>query len=253
MKRQIKSLAITWLLCGAMPLCAQQTPAAIRILSYNVRNATGMDEQRDFQRVADVINRIAPDVAAIQELDSATQRSGGVYVLHELAQRTGMHCVYAPAIRFQGGKYGVGILSKEQPLSVQCTPLPGREEPRMLLVAEFERYVVACTHFSLTADDRLASVAIINDAIRHITKPLFLAGDMNCLPDDAPQHALAETFRTLSDTSACTFPADKPDRCIDYIYGYNNGHTCRVTSRKVVDEPVASDHRPLFIDALIDP
>jgi endonuclease/exonuclease/phosphatase family metal-dependent hydrolase/predicted phosphodiesterase len=221
---------------------------SIRIMSYNVHNFVGMDNKRDYRRIADVINDIAPDVVAIQEADSATQRSEGVYTLRELAALTLMFPVYAPAIDYQGGKYGIGILAKEKPLSTRHIPLPGREESRMLLIAEFEKYVLACTHFSLTEEDRLASVDIINRAVADIVKPLFLAGDMNCVPASAPQTALRETFTILSDTSQHTIPVVNPNRCIDYIYGYKNARAYTVLNRRVVDEPIASDHLPLFVD-----
>ncbi|MDR1938715.1 MAG: metallophosphoesterase [Tannerellaceae bacterium] len=220
----------------------------LRIMSYNVHNFFGMDGVRDYQRIADVINDVAPDVVAIQEADSATLRSEGLFTLKELSFRTLMHPVYAPAIDYQGGKYGIGILSKEKPVKVQMIPLPGREESRMLLIAEFEKYAVACTHFSLTAEDRLASVAVINEAVKGITKPLFLAGDINATPDSPPLIALKETFEILSNPKVNTVPVVNPNRCIDYIYGYKNNHTYTVLRQKVIDEQVASDHLPLFVD-----
>ncbi|GHT01597.1 hypothetical protein AGMMS49525_02790 [Bacteroidia bacterium] len=216
-------------------------------MCYNVHNFVGMDNRVDYQRIADVINDVAPDVVAIQEADSATQRSEGVYTLKELADRTSMIPIYAPAIDYQGGKYGVGILSKDKPLSVRQIPLPGREEMRVLLIVEFENYVFACTHFSLDSEDRLASVAIINEAMTGITKPLFLAGDMNSAPDSPSQVALRQTFDVLSDVTQHTFPVN-PTRCIDYIYQYRNGKDCSVLNRQVINETMASDHLPLFVD-----
>ncbi|MDR1880809.1 MAG: family 78 glycoside hydrolase catalytic domain [Tannerellaceae bacterium] len=220
----------------------------LRIMSYNVHNIVGMDGIRDYGRIAGVINAVAPDVVAIQEVDSATLRSEGVYTLGELSRLTSMHPTYTPAIDYQGGKYGIGILSKEQPLRVQATPLPGREERRVLLVAEFEEYVFACTHFSLTEEDRLASVAIINEAVKGITKPLFLAGDMNSTPDSPPQTALRETFIPLSDPAVNTIPVVNPTACIDYIYVHKNSCKHTLLRQKVIDEQMASDHLPLFVD-----
>ena len=115
----------------------------LKLMSYNIRNAKGMDGIYSFQRIANVINNEAPDVVAVQEIDSMTTRSNQTYVLGEIAERTQMHANYAPAISFQGGKYGIGILSKEKPLNIKTYPLPGREEERMLMVAEFEDYIFA--------------------------------------------------------------------------------------------------------------
>ena len=100
----------------------------LKLMSYNIRNAKGMDNVHNIQRIANVINNEAPDVVAVQELDSMTTRSNRTHVLAEVAERTQMVANYAPAISFQGGKYGIGILSKEQPLAIRTFPLPGREE-----------------------------------------------------------------------------------------------------------------------------
>lgn len=222
---------------------------SLRIMSYNVRNCRGMDNVTDYQRVADVINRISPDVVAVQELDSATQRSNGVYVLDELGRRALMHATYAPAIDYQGGKYGVGILSKEKPLSYKVIPLPGREEERVMLLAEFDKYYLVCTHFSLTKEDRLQSVTIIENAIKNITKPLFFAGDLNTEYDSETSKALQKSFTVLSNPRQNTFPSTGAKTCIDYIYGHKGtANTYSVLARRVVDESVASDHLPLFVD-----
>ena len=221
---------------------------SIRILSYNVRNGKGMDNITNYQRVADVINRIAPDVVAVQELDSVTQRNNGVYSLGELAQRTLMHATYAGSIDYQGGKYGIGMLSKEKPVSYKRVPLPGREEKRSLLLVEFADYVVCCTHFSLTEEDQQASVELLVTALEGIRKPVFLAGDMNSEYDSQVQAAMRKNFTTLNNPKQFTFPSDKPKECIDFIYQLNNGKSCTVLNRQVIAEPVASDHLPLFVD-----
>lgn len=72
-------------------------------MTYNIKNANGMDDVCDFQRIADVINHIHPEVVALQELDSMTHRSGQKYVLGEIAGRTQMHAYFAPAIDYDGG------------------------------------------------------------------------------------------------------------------------------------------------------
>lgn len=220
----------------------------VNILSYNVHNCIGLDGQRDYQRIATVILQANPDVVAIQEVDSATTRNGGVYALGELAKHTQMHGIFGAAIPYQGGSYGIGILSKEKPMQYKIIPMPGREEKRALIVAEFEEYVFCATHQSLTPEDQELSVPLIVEALKDIRKPIFMAGDMNSLPTDKPQQMLAGHFTTLSDTAAFTFPADKPEQCIDYIYAYSrNNHQFKVKKQKVIAETVASDHRPVLV------
>lgn len=225
---------------------------ALRLMSYNVRNCRGMDNRIDYQRVADVINRVSPDVVAVQELDSASERSQGVFVLKELAERTRMHFCYGPSIDFQGGKYGIGLLSKEKPVGYRTLPLPGREESRLLLIVEFEKFVMCCTHLSLTKEDRLLSVPLILKATEGTNKPLFLAGDMNSVYDSPEQIALRKKFIPLNDPQVNTIPVIQPKRCIDFIYGCENGFVYPVLQRQVLtDEQTASDHLPVFVDVQI--
>ena len=220
----------------------------LKIMSYNVRSAKGMDGIRDYQRVANIIRNAAPDVVAVQELDSMTRRNGGVDALGEIALRAQMHPTYCPAIEFDGGKYGIGILSREVPLKVERIPLPGREEERALVVAEFGKFLFACTHLSLTEEDRMASLEIIKGIGARAEKPLYLAGDLNAEPRSGFIKGLDKDFKILSDTARMTFPADTPDRVLDYIAvwrGTAPKHS--VISRKVLEEPMASDHRPVEV------
>jgi endonuclease/exonuclease/phosphatase family metal-dependent hydrolase len=220
----------------------------LKLMSYNIRNAKGMDNVRNVQRIVNVINNEAPDVVAVQELDSMTTRSNQTFVLAEVAERTQMHASYAPAIDFQGGKYGIGILSKDKPLDIQTYPLPGREEKRMLMVAEFKDYFFACTHLSLTEEDRLTSLEIIKNSVKSNQKPFFLAGDLNDTPNSKFIQALQEDFLILTNTKKPTYPAPEPKETIDYIAAWKgNTDNFANLSAQVVEEPLASDHRPLTV------
>lgn len=225
----------------------------LTLMSFNVRNGCGLDGSRDHERTAAVIRRQAPDVVAIQEVDSVTGRSGGSFVLAEIASLAGMEYTFAKAIDYDGGKYGIGILSREKPLRVERYPLPGREEARALVVAEFNDFVFAATHLSLTPADCLASVAIIRDIASKSDKPFFIAGDFNATPDSKVIRSLAKDFEILTDTTKCSFPADNPSETIDYIMLYKpSGKGIDATGSRayVVNEPAASDHRPVITKLL---
>lgn len=225
----------------------------LRILSYNVRNCIGMDGKTDFDRVADVINRINPDVVALQELDSATQRLEGVFVLKLLAEKTGMHYTYGPAIYYQGGKYGNGVLSKEKPVGYSSIPLPGRQERRSLLMVEFENFYLFGTHFNNAhPGDRHGAAVITNYEARNFDKPIFLAGDINDAPGSRTLELLSESWVQLSGTEF-TIPSNNPVKCIDFIFGIkSDSYRYHIIQQVVVNEPVASDHLPVFVDVVIN-
>lgn len=227
-------------------LCLQ-AQCELKLMSYNIRNGVGMDSQCDYKRVADIILKNNPDVVMLQELDSVTARSAQRDVLGELAKLTNMHAVYSPAIIFQNGKYGIGMLSRLAPTQISRFRLPGREESRTMLVAEFEQFTYCGTHLSLTEEDRMASVEIIKDCLGRSKKPFFLAGDLNSEPSSRLIQLLCEDFSLLTDSTICTFPAPDPTVTIDYIMVNKNAVGVEKISSAVLDEPIASDHRPVLV------
>lgn len=229
-------------------LCASASAQSInmRIMSFNTRNCVGMDKHLDFDRTAQTIKDVAPAVVALQELDSASNRYGGHYALGELAKRTQMYATYCPAIPLGNGKYGIGLLSKERPVAVRRYSLPGREEQRALLMVEFRHYYILCTHLSLTEEDARASVDVIYDIVKDLSKPVFIAGDMNSHPDSPTITAFKKYCSVLNNTKQKTYPSKSPKECIDYILSH--GCEVRVQKAVVVKDKIASDHRPIYVD-----
>ena len=231
-------------------------PGGFKVMSYNVRHCEGMDRQLDLARIAAVVNRARPRFAALQELDCKTKRSKRIDEPQELGRLTGMFPTFAKTIDFQGGGYGVMLLSREKPLSVEKIPLPGAE-PRVLLLAEFDDCFVGCTHLSVSAaKERADSVALIEKAVKGRTKPVFVAGDWNSLPDSSVLAGLSRFLRVLSPTDGRTYhgrPANGPsgtttDFCIDYI-AVDSVYAPQFTvvDSGVVADRVSSDHAPIFV------
>ena len=184
MKQPLRTLVLA-LCCGLAAACTQR-PERLKLMSYNIRNGIGIDNVQDLGRIAQVILREAPDLVALQELDSATLRVDGRYIPGELGRMTGMHATFGRAIGFAGGSYGVGLLSRTEPLAVRSIPLPGREEARVLLMAEFPDYTVCVTHLSLTPEDRHASLPLILQATDTCRKPVRLPDTFRHHADDVP-------------------------------------------------------------------
>ena len=246
MRNMKKNLLLIIATLFIFPLQAQNT---LKLMTYNIKNANGMDDVCDFQRVANVINNASPDVVAIQEVDSMTNRSGQKYVLGEIAERTQMHAYFAPAIDYDGGKYGIGLLTRQVPVRLQTIPLPGREEARALILAEFEDYIYCCTHMSLTEEDRMESLKIVKSFTTPYKKPLFLAGDMNAEPESDFIKELQKDFQILSNPKQHTYPAPEPKETIDYIATLkSNVNGFALISAQVLHEPMASDHRPILVE-----
>ena len=239
------------LACWHAPLFAQimdvdYTPATRTVMSYNIRNATNNNGVADFDNVATTILKHQPEVVALQELDSITNRSKQKDVLRELALLTQYYPIYGPTIDYDGGKYGLGLLCKHRPICVNQIPLPGREEARTMLVAEFTDFVMACTHLSLTDADRMSSLSLIKAEAEKYDKPFFLAGDFNDTPQSDFMRLMSEDFTILSPIDKGTYPASSPKKCIDYIVSYKpTGAPIVLKENKVLEHSGISDHLPI--------
>ena len=103
--------------------------------------------------------------------------------------------------------------------------------------------------------ERVREVEAIQRALKQgdgADLPIILAGDLNARPGAAPLKLFAADWKDAADDGgagdapgAATFPAEKPVRRIDYVL-LRPAAGWRVVETKVVEEPVASDHRPVL-------
>lgn len=248
--RKIIILSLSYLLLfQASAQVFPQRENTHRLMSYNIHHGEGTDGIIDIDRIGKLIIDINAEVVGLQEVDSVVRRSGNIDILQLLSEQTGMYATFGYSILHDGGKYGNGVLTKEKPLSVKKVALPGAKEARTALIVELDKYIVVNTHLSLTNEERLESVKIITDAVEFYEKPVFLMGDLNATPTSEPIKFLQEKWQILTDPKQPTSPSVNPRSTIDYILGYiGNGQTYAKYRSEVIDEQVASDHRPIFVD-----
>lgn len=230
--------------------------SSLRVLSYNIHHGEGTDGKLDLERIAGVIRSAEPDVVALQEVDQKVQRTGGVDQPAELARLTGMQVVFGPNIPLQGGHYGNAVLSRF-PLGEQKNHrLPNLEmgEQRGVMQVEIQvpsleqPLVFLATHLDHRRDDRerRESATMINELSRQLNdRTLFLAGDLNAMPDSPVLAEFAKVWKRSNDAAVETSPAGKPTRQIDYVLN-RASDPWRPVETKVLDEPSASDHRPIL-------
>lgn len=237
-------------------------PNSIRLATYNTHRCEGWETQTNVDRAnynntAKVISLIDPDVIALQELDKFTTWHPHDQ-LQELADRTGMKPYYCKTIDYRGGDYGIGILSKREPLRTVSSDLPGTEA-RKFFLAEFDDYIFIATHLChLETTNRAQSVEIINAYIAanyaSYTKPIFLAGDFNESNMSSEMMVkLKEKWEIIS-TSSNTFMNTATPKRIDYIVLYKgNKAACEVLGTAVpsydeINVNKVSDHLPVLVD-----
>lgn len=225
-------------------------PATLRVLTWNIHHGQGLDDELDLRRIAGVISSSDPDVVCLQEVDRRTIRAGGVDQAVELAYLLDMEAFFHRCIDYQGGEYGDAILSNLKVRDVQRLNLPGEREARGVLgvvVAPGNDPVLVCsTHFDHGRDNpsRLEEARIVADFGKRSPLPVILAGDLNALPGSEELSILDEAF-TIPFHPAPTFPAELPQRRIDYVM-WSRFPGWQLVETRVIPEPLASDHRPVL-------
>lgn len=239
------------LLAGCAGLDRRTEP--LRVVTYNIRHGEGMDRVLDLDRTAEVLRRLRPDVVALQEVDCRTRRSGGVDQAAALGERLGMQSVFGSFMDYQGGQYGCAILSRFPILRAQQIRLPDGHEPRVALRADVETpsgEVVAfvCVHFDWVEDDgfRFAQASFTADHRASIDGPAVVLGDFNDQPGSRTLALFEAGARAAWAETTPTFPSSVPAVAIDHVFA-SPASRWSVEEAVVVDEPLASDHRPVLV------
>jgi endonuclease/exonuclease/phosphatase family metal-dependent hydrolase len=233
--------------------------SVLRIMTYNVHhcNPPSVAGKIDVPAIARVINAAKPDLVALQEIDVHTNRSGKeLDQARELARLTGMYSFFAKGIDFQGGEYGIAILSRYPVLDSAAYALPMKEgskgEPRTIAVVtvalkDGRKLKFASTHLDLELENKLLQVQKIKSLFNNEKLPVILSGDFNDTPGSEPINYTDRFLkRTCLQSCAFTFPVINADKEIDFIMFTPSRF--RVKSHQVIDETYASDHLPVLAE-----
>ena len=251
-----KRLMLTVMCVLSSTLARADEPIRVRILSYNIHHAEGVDKKLDVERIAKVILSVKPDIVALQEVDQNATRSLSVDQPAELARLCSMNVEFGANIPLQGGHYGNVILSRfpiNQHSNHRLANINNGEQ-RGVLVGEIkvsddsESVVFFATHLDHRRDDRerVASARGINKlASVYGNRSMFLAGDLNDVIGSPTLDEFDAEWTRTNATPLPTIPVTAPQRQIDFVL-YRPANRWKVIEVKVLDEVVASDHRGIL-------
>jgi endonuclease/exonuclease/phosphatase family metal-dependent hydrolase len=275
-ERLVRSASVFLLSVLWCAVAAAELPDVVRVVTYNIHHGEGVDGKFDLERIARVLRAAEPDLVALQEVDQGTRRAGGVDQPAELARLTGMQVVFGHNIDYDGGGYGTAVLTKLPIRSHKSVKLksfyestPQHAEQRGVQVIELgdetgPGLLFLCTHLDYRPpdDERMASAKTINELVAKRGDELaILAGDLNATPENRVIAEFAKQWKIAGMQEGrggraegggpegakplLTFPAGKPDRWIDYVM-VRPAERWEIVELRVLEEPVASDHRPLL-------
>ncbi|SDM33796.1 Metal-dependent hydrolase, endonuclease/exonuclease/phosphatase family [Catalinimonas alkaloidigena] len=234
--------------------------ATLRVMTYNIHHANppGQPDQIDVEGIADVIRRQRPDLVALQEVDVRTARAGQVDEAERLAAALDMHVYFGKAMDYDGGGYGVALLSRFPLSETQVMPLPAQpappSEPRVLATARVQlpngRAIrFASTHLDAGRDSTNRQLQI--DAIVQRTAadslPWLIGGDFNATPHSGVIRTLDAAFTRTCHDCAPTIPIDRPEKAIDFL-AFRGEPPFRVVDHQVINHEAASDHLPVVAE-----
>jgi endonuclease/exonuclease/phosphatase family metal-dependent hydrolase len=249
----IPTLALALTGCGISWHQTPREPVELTVASYNIRHGRGGDDIINLPRTAAVLRLLGPDIVGLQEVDHRVTRSGGVPQADSLGRLLDMEAAFGAFMPYQGGEYGMAILSRYPIVGQASIRLPEGNEPRIALRADVllpngDTIAVVNVHFDWVADDayRVAQASFLTTVLDTLSRPYILLGDFN----DVPGSRTLDLF-TARATEArkprgdrFTFSATELEKEIDFIFAAPDSRW-EVGAAQVVDERVASDHRPV--------
>src|SRR5256885_8646996 len=174
----------------------------IRVMTYNIHVGVGMDKKLDLPRIAGVIKQQHPDLVGLQEVDRGVERTQRIDEIAELAKLTHMDYAFAFNLRYQGGQYGVAILSRfpissfDHRLYKNTREAERRGFIRAEVAINGRTVNFVTTHLDYQYDDgRVFEAEQLLSALKDVKGPLILVGDFNDVPTGGAYKLVSDQVR----------------------------------------------------------
>lgn len=212
----------------------------LSVLVFNIHAGKDARGVHNLQRVADVVRDTRADIVLLQEVDRLTTRSGGEDHVARLEELTGYHGAFGKTLDYQGGQYGIALLSRHPiardtlhhlPIDPPQARAGGSYEPRGAQYAVIplggDTLHVFNTHLDASRDDAYRRQEA--RALLALAEPLLargaavmVGGDLNSLPESPviamlTAGSLDDPWPACGSGSGFSYPDSLPIRRIDYL------------------------------------
>lgn len=238
----------------------------LRILTYNIHRAIGVDRRFRPERIVEILHHHAADLVLLQEVDEGAPRSRELDLAKELAQASGYpHFAVGHNVSLKKGRYGNATLSRfpivrerNIDLSVAESWIRRGCQHTTVLIGEGKPLEVFNLHLGLSARERQKQVALLARSSEFSgvadRTPMLVGGDFNDWRSLLwPVFTNGLGFRSATDSvgrrrALATYPAFSPQGPLDRIYFRGalrlaGVHRCRLQMARV-----ASDHLPVMAE-----
>jgi endonuclease/exonuclease/phosphatase family metal-dependent hydrolase len=243
----------------------------IRLLSYNIHRAIGLDRRFKPERIEEIIHDHQPDIVILQEVDEGVPRSRELAMAKEIAGNLGYpHFAMGHNVCLRKGYYGNATLSRfpitrqrNIDLTIDNKKKRGCQHTTILLEdgSGFSRALdVFNVHLGLSALERQKQASLLlrsaefsqldknapciiggdfNDWLSRLRALFVVAMKLNCATDQKTKKGLS---------SIKTYPSFSPRGGLDRIYYRGQLRLDSVQKCRHQVARVASDHLPIFAD-----
>jgi len=242
----------------------------LRVLSYNIHRAIGVDRRFRPERISQILEAHQPDVVMLQEVDDGAPRSREMNLGRELARALGYeHYAIGHNVTLRKGRYGNATLSRwpilrERNIDLTIGLRKRRGCQHTLIAVEtpagkLRRFEVFNLHLGLSARERERQVGVLMRAREFATLPFdvpaLVGGDFNDWRSLLrPFFVDMLAFRSATggngtrERAMTTFPSFFPPGSLDRIYFRGPLRLIGARRCRLAVSRVASDHLPVIAD-----
>ena len=242
----------------------------LRVMTWNIHRAIGVDRRFRPDRVVEVIAYHDPDIALLQEVDDGAPRSArlnlGIEIAHALDYA---HYAIGHNVALRAGRYGNATLSRwpivrkrNIDLTVEARKPRGCQHATIRIDrpgGARREIEVFNLHLGLSASERERQVGML--ARSHelsslpAAKPSLIGGDFNDWRNLlSPIFTEILGFRCATERrsgrlgSLRSFPSFSPTGGLDRVYHRGPLHRLAARACRLRVSRIASDHRPILVD-----
>lgn len=231
----------------------------LKVMTFNIQHSLDYQKQIiDFDLFINAIKTYGADVCGLNEVRGFGPLEDYTDQTNTIADGLGFHRYFGEAIKIDGNSpYGNAIVSRYPFKSLETVAIPdpiikiGKYgfESRCVIkaVADIERKDICflVCHMGLNSSEQKNAVKTICKLLDEINIPVILMGDFNTTPESKVLNPLRERLKDTDELNPIetlgTYPSDKPEKKINYIF--YRGLKCLKT--KTVEE-IYSDHLPII-------
>lgn len=224
----------------------------LRLASYNIRKAVGLDWRRDPGRTLRVIGGLGADIVVLQEADKRLGARPAAIPPARIPRATGLHPVPMAHSTVSLGWHGNAVLARDGLVVAETRPidLPGIE-PRGALLVRFDMaggpLTIIAVHLGLRRRCRRQQLTCLLDLLGEAGESrAVILGDFNEWSPARGVEPLLPYFRVIS--PGRSFHATRQVAPLDR---FAFGPKVRLLDMGVETGPIArkaSDHLPIWAD-----